>query len=85
MSQSGGDQLEKVFVLMKIDSGELENVVAQLKTISGIVEVSAVTGPYDIVAKVEGEYITDALGVVVREIRKVKGVSSTETLVGVSL
>ncbi|MEM3342118.1 MAG: Lrp/AsnC ligand binding domain-containing protein [Thermoplasmata archaeon] len=77
--------LEKVFVLMKIDSGELENVITQLRTISGVTEVSAVTGPYDIIAKVEGEYITDALGVVVREIRKVKGVSSTETLVGVSI
>ena len=77
--------MEKVFVLMKVDSGELENVIAHLRATQGVAEVSAVTGPYDIIAKVEGEYITDALGVVVREIRKIKGISSTETLVGVSV
>ena len=43
------------------------------------------TGAYDILVKIEGEYITEVLTTVVRGIRQIEGVTSTETLVEVKL
>jgi DNA-binding Lrp family transcriptional regulator len=49
------------------------------------VEARAVTGAWDIVLKLERDYITDALAVVVKDIRSIEGIEATETLVAVHL
>ncbi len=43
------------------------------------------TGAWDIVVRLERDYITDALAVVVKDIRAVEGIEATETLVAVNL
>lgn len=77
--------METVYVLVKTEPGLLEGILAELKDKTQVTEISAVTGAYDIIIKVSGDYITDALGVVVRDIRKIKGVVSTETLIAVRM
>ncbi|MEW5759786.1 MAG: Lrp/AsnC ligand binding domain-containing protein [Candidatus Thermoplasmatota archaeon] len=77
--------METVYVLVKTEPGLLDDILKEIKEKEGVVDCDAVTGAYDIIVKVEGEYITDALGVVVKEIRKIKGVTSTETLITVKL
>jgi DNA-binding Lrp family transcriptional regulator len=77
--------METVYVLVKTEPGLLEGILAELKEKAQVTEISAVTGAYDIIIKVSGDYITDALGVVVRDIRKIKGVVSTETLIAVRM
>jgi DNA-binding Lrp family transcriptional regulator len=77
--------MEVVYVLLKTDPGCLEDIIKRVKQLKGVKEVSPVTGAYDIIIQVNGEYITDALGVVVKEIRKIEGVVSTETLISVNL
>jgi DNA-binding Lrp family transcriptional regulator len=77
--------METVYVLIKTEPGLLEGIMGELKEKSQVTEISAVTGAYDIIVKVSGDYITDALGVVVRDIRKIKGVVSTETLIAVRM
>lgn len=77
--------METVYVLVKTEPGLLEGILGELKDKSQVTEISAVTGAYDIIIKVSGDYITDALGVVVRDIRKIKGVVSTETLIAVRM
>jgi len=77
--------METVYVLVKSEPGLLESVLAELKAKSKVTEIAAVTGAYDIIVKVSGDYITDALGIVVRDIRKIKGVVSTETLIAVRM
>lgn len=72
-------------MLVKTEPGLLDDILKEIKKKEGVVDCDAVTGAYDIIVKVEGEYITDALGVVVKEIRKIKGVTSTETLITVKL
>jgi len=73
--------MESVYVLIKTDSTSMEEVAASLMALERVSRVDAVTGVYDIIAIVEGEYVTDALNTVVKEVRKIKGVTSTETLV----
>ena len=75
--------METVYVLIKTEPGLLESVMAELKQKPQASEIAAVTGAYDIIVKVSGDYITDALGIVVRDIRKIRGVVSTETLIAV--
>ncbi|MBM4249138.1 MAG: Lrp/AsnC family transcriptional regulator [Euryarchaeota archaeon] len=77
--------METVYVLVKTEPGLLESVMSDIKEKTQVAEVSAVTGAYDIIVKVSGDYITDALGIVVRDIRKIRGVISTETLIAVRM
>ncbi len=77
--------METVYVLIKTEPGLLESVMGELKNMPQVSEISAVTGAYDVIVKVSGDYITDALGIVVRDIRKISGVVSTETLITVRM
>lgn len=77
--------MEAVYVLIRTEPGMLEDVMEKIKSVDGVTEVAAVTGAYDIITKVEKSFITDALAVVVREIRKIEGVISTETLIASSM
>jgi len=77
--------METVYVLVKTEPGLLESVMSDIKEKTQVAEVSAVTGAYDIIVKVSGDYITDALPIVVRDIRKIRGVISTETLIAVRM
>ncbi|MEM3397055.1 MAG: Lrp/AsnC ligand binding domain-containing protein [Thermoplasmata archaeon] len=77
--------MESVYVLIETDSGALENVVAELRKRAGVKEVNAITGPFDVIVKIETEHITEALQTIVHDIRKIKGVKSTETLVCIKL
>ncbi|MFA5772202.1 MAG: Lrp/AsnC ligand binding domain-containing protein [Thermoplasmata archaeon] len=77
--------MEMVYVLINTLPGTLEKVYGELIKKPGVVDASIVTGPYDIVAKIEGNKITEALGTVVREVRRIEGIKSTETLVVVKM
>lgn len=77
--------METVYVLIKTQPGLVEPILHEVESNQSVIEASAVTGAYDIVAKVEKEFVTEALSVVVKEIRQIEGVSSTETLVVLKL
>jgi len=77
--------MESVYVLIETEAGELENVVRELRNKEGVKEVNAITGPFDVIVKIETEHITEALQTIVHDIRKIKGVKSTETLVCIKL
>ncbi|MEW6070277.1 MAG: Lrp/AsnC ligand binding domain-containing protein [Candidatus Thermoplasmatota archaeon] len=77
--------MEFVYVLIRVASGAVESVAAKIADFKNVKEVAIVTGAYDVIAKIESEYITDILTTVVRGIRQIGGVVSTETLVVVKL
>jgi DNA-binding Lrp family transcriptional regulator len=76
--------MEIVYLLVEVDVGRLDEVVRRLRAIPGVAEVQAVTGPFDLIAKVEAPHINAALDTVVHKIRRVPGIKSTETLVTVA-
>lgn len=76
---------ELLYVLVRTDPGRLEEVVERIKHLEGVTEVSPVTGAYDVIVKIEGVKITSALGVVVKKLRKIEGIQSTETLISVNI
>jgi DNA-binding Lrp family transcriptional regulator len=81
----GASTIETVFVLVKAKPTLIEPLLQELKAINSVVEARAVTGAWDIVLKLERDYITDALAVVVKDIRSIEGIEATETLVAVNL
>jgi DNA-binding Lrp family transcriptional regulator len=76
--------MEIVYLLVVTEVGRLDEVARRLRLISEVAEVQAVTGPFDLIVKVEAPHINAALDTVVHKIRKVPGIKSTETLVTVA-
>jgi len=76
--------MEIVYLLVVTEVGKLDEVVRRLRVIPGVTEVQAVTGPFDLIVKVEAPHINAALDTVVHKIRRVPGIKSTETLVTVA-
>jgi DNA-binding Lrp family transcriptional regulator len=75
--------VETLYLLVETDVGRLEDVMQRLKAVPYVVEVDAVTGPFDLIVKVQADHINQALDIVVSRIRKVPGIKGTETLVAV--
>jgi DNA-binding Lrp family transcriptional regulator len=75
--------VETVYLLVVVDVGKLEEVLRRLRQIPGVAEVEAVTGPFDLIVKVEAPHINAALDIVVQKVRRIAGIKATETLVTV--
>jgi DNA-binding Lrp family transcriptional regulator len=76
--------METLYLLVETDVGRLEDVLRKIRAVPGVAEVQAVTGPFDLIVKVEAPHINQALDVVVHKIRRIPGIKATETLVTVS-
>ena len=76
--------METLYLLVETEVGRLEEVARRIRGVPNVVEVQGVTGPFDLIVKVQAEHINAALDVVMSRIRPVSGIKSTETLVTVS-
>jgi len=69
----------KAFVLIETVVGRNKEVVTALKQLKGIKSVNTVTGPYDVIAIVEGETLNDIGDLVTAKIHPIAGISRTVT------
>lgn len=69
----------KAFVLMETAVGRNREVVAALRQLKGVNSVDMVTGPYDLIAIVEGESLAEIGDVVTTKIHPIAGISRTVT------
>ncbi|MCI4349271.1 MAG: Lrp/AsnC ligand binding domain-containing protein [Thermoplasmata archaeon] len=76
--------METLYLLIETEVGKLEDVQRRLRSEPNVVEVEAVTGPFDLILKIQAPHINEALDVVVNRIRRVPGIKGTETLVTMS-
>ena len=76
--------MESLYLLVETEVGRLDDVLRRIRAVPSVTEVQAVTGPFDLIVKVEAPHINAALDTVVHKIRKISGIKSTETLVTVS-
>ena len=77
--------MDKLYVLITVEPGRLEEILEYVKQKRFVKEANAVTGSYDIIAKIEGVKIAEILSTVVRDIHKIEGIKRTESLVAVEL
>ena len=69
----------KAFVLIETVVGRNKEVVTALKQLEGVKSVNTVTGPYDVIATVEGETLNDIGDLVTAKIHPIAGISRTVT------
>lgn len=72
-------------ILLRLEAGKEEAVLAKIKDIKGVNEVQAVFGRWDLVATVEAQDLNALTSLVIKNIRAIDGVSATETLVSTAL
>ncbi len=78
-----GEKMDKLYVLIKAEPGRIEEILDSVIQKRYVQQASAVTGSYDIIVIIEGTSIAEILTTVVKEIHKIDGIKSTETLVNV--
>lgn len=69
----------KAFVLIETAPGKTKEVVNILAKSQGVKSVDAVTGPYDIIAIIEGEDLNAVGSLVTNKVHPVPGVNRTIT------
>ncbi len=73
----------KAFVLIETAVGRNKEVAAALEQLKGIKSVDIVTGPYDIIAIMEGESLNDIGDLVTGKIHPITGISRTVTCLAI--
>ena len=75
--------MAKAFVLIETAVGRAKEVAAAIRELEGVHSVDPVTGPYDIIAIVEGETLNDIGDLVTGKIHPVPGISRTVTCLAI--
>jgi DNA-binding Lrp family transcriptional regulator len=73
----------KAFVLIETVVGRSKEVVTALKQLDGVKSVDTVTGPYDVIATIEGETLNDIGDLVTAKIHPITGISRTVTCLAI--
>jgi DNA-binding Lrp family transcriptional regulator len=69
----------QAYILIQTEVGKARDVATTIKEIAGVVQVDAVTGPYDVIVLTEARDV-DALGkMVVSKVQAVDGITRTLT------
>ena len=69
----------EAIVLVQTKVGESSSVAAAVAQLGGVTAADVVTGPYDVIARVEAENIDELGRMVVSRIQSVEGVTRTLT------
>ena len=73
----------KAFVLIETVVGRSKEVVTRLGELEGMKSVDTVTGPYDVIATIEGETLNDIGDLVTAKIHPIAGISRTVTCLAI--
>ena len=73
----------KAFVLMETVVGKNKEVVDALRQLKGVKSADTVTGPYDVIATIERETLSDISDLVTGKIHPLTGISRTITCLAV--
>ena len=65
----------KAFILIETKADKRNEVVTTLRQTEGVKTADSVTGPYDVIAVVEGERLDEIGNIVTGKIQRVPGVS----------
>ena len=73
----------KAFVLIETAVGKSREVVTALGKLKGVTSVDTVTGPYDIIAILQGESLNDIGDLVTGKIHPIPGIARTVTCLAI--
>ena len=75
----------KAYVLIKIHSGEVKDVVRSLRKVDGVTEAHMTFGPYYAVAEVETSDVAKLGAITASKIQPIPGVEQTLTCLAVDI
>jgi DNA-binding Lrp family transcriptional regulator len=70
---------------VKVQVGHVKEVLKEVRKISNVVEAYSITGPYDIILKIEGDKLENLAKMVVTKIHETSGVQDTVTYLVIDL
>ena len=73
----------KAFVLIETEVGKTREVVTALQKLNGVLSVDTATGPYDIIAILQGRSLNDIGDLVTGKIHPIPGISRTVTCLAI--
>jgi len=77
--------MAKAYVLIEAAVGKTVEVVTQLKSVTGVNSADPVTGPYDVIAVIEGVDINAVGNLVTKKVHTINGVLRTVTCFAMEL
>ena len=75
----------KAYLLIETQVGKTEEVVKNIRRLKGAISANLVTGPYDVIAIVQGENLTDFGQLITVKLGSVMGITRSVTCVAVEL
>lgn len=75
----------KAYVLVNIRTGDVKEVVKNLRCVQGVIEANMTFGPYDAVAVIETDDIKGVGTILANEIQPIPGVLETLTCLAVDV
>ena len=72
--------MTRAYVLIKSDLGSEEKIIEALNEFEQVLQVEEIFGDYDLIVKLEAENSIAIREVISWDIKKIKGVSATKTL-----
>ena len=73
----------KAYVLIEAQVGKTKQVVEAIRKLQEVVSVDAITGPYDVIAIIQGETLNDVGELIVSKVHPIAGISRTVTCLAV--
>ena len=77
----------KAYVLIEVAVGKtnVKDVITALQKVNGVISAEAVTGPYDVIAVLEGKDVNALGDLVTTHIHTISGVARTVTCLAMKL
>jgi DNA-binding Lrp family transcriptional regulator len=75
--------MARVYMLTNVLPGKEKSIRDTLRGTKGVKNADLVTGQYDIAAVLEAKDTNDIFNKILKDIRKVKGITRTETFVAI--
>jgi DNA-binding Lrp family transcriptional regulator len=69
----------QAYILIQTEVGKAANVAKAIAAISGVTMAEDVTGPYDVIARVEASNVDDLGRLVIAKLQDVPGITRTLT------
>ncbi len=73
----------KAYVLIETAVGRTREVTSAIERLEGVKSVDPVTGPYDVIAGVEGKSLNDIGDLVTEKVHPIAGISRTVTCLAI--
>lgn len=71
----------QAYVLMTCETGSIQEIVEAMTELDEVIDVTAVTGDYDVIARLEVDEVDELLKIVAGDVHGLHGVEDTATCI----